>query len=105
MLLTILPLAVFISQVAGNPGGIEIRIESIKPLDNESTMVKLVLHYSLDVPLDRVRVLIGDKSIVFDNIVKGVAVREVALTYDDLRGGVKEVELVIAGLFKMSLRY
>lgn len=98
------PFAIFIYQLMSNPKCIEVAIEDIKPLNGNAFSARVVLHYSLDIPLRRVRVMAGDKNVIFENITRGVVSKEVILTPDETRRGVRGVEIEITG-FRVYLKF
>lgn len=104
-LLIVSPLAIFIYQLMENPRGIIINVEDIAILGDNKVSVKVVLHYSLDVPLSRIVVVIGKEHIIFENVVKGTTSKVVILTPDDIQQGIRELRLEVARLFKFLLRF
>lgn len=104
-LLIVSPLAIFIYQLMENPRGIIINVEDIAILGDNKVSVKVVLHYSLDVPLSRIVVVIGKEHIIFENVVKGTTSKVVILTPDDIQQGIRELRLEVARLFKFLFRF
>lgn len=99
------PFAIFIYQIANKPNCISINVENVIPLDDNRISAKVTLQYALDIPLSRVRIVVGDTEIIFENVVKGAVSKDVVLTLSDIQQGIREEEIVIAGLFKCLFKF
>lgn len=104
LILIVSPLAIFIYQVMRKPECINVTIEDIRPLDEGTLSARVVLHYSLDVPLRRVRIAIGKENVIFENVAKGTFSREVTLTLVEAQRGIREMEIEIIG-FRILIKF
>ncbi|MEM2733553.1 MAG: hypothetical protein QXJ19_02180 [Candidatus Bathyarchaeia archaeon] len=99
------PFTIFIYQIANKPNCISISIENVVPLDDNRFSVRVTLQYALDITLSRVRIMIGNTEVIFEDVVKGAVSKDVVLTLSDIQQGIKEEEIVIAGLFKCLFKF
>ncbi|MEM2188176.1 MAG: hypothetical protein QXO15_00220 [Nitrososphaerota archaeon] len=105
MLLVAFLLIAFVNQVTYDPRCIGISVKDVEFQPDGKILTKVVLHHSLGIPLSKVRIMIGNTTLAFENVRKGSSEKDVVLTLDDLEQGVKEVDLEVAGLFKLSVKF
>jgi len=70
---------------------------SLKP---KSLLLTVQAYY-----LKIVKITIGSKVFEFNYITKGVSVGEVMLIKSDLEEGIREIEMSIAGIYRVALRF
>jgi len=101
----LLPLLVFTWDVLQNPGCITLRVEDVSYISEEELKAKISASYCSSVLLKNVKITIGSKVFEFNYITKGVSVGEVMLIKSDLEEGIREIEMSIAGIYRVALRF
>ncbi|MEM1628504.1 MAG: hypothetical protein QW551_04415 [Desulfurococcaceae archaeon] len=99
----IAPLIIFINDFIGNPGCLSIHSEEIEQINEDQYRVVTRINYCSSISLKELRLVIGNKEIVLNNLVKGVTEKEITLTRNDLEIGVRRVEVNILGIYKLTL--
>ncbi|MEM4528357.1 MAG: hypothetical protein QXS23_04115, partial [Desulfurococcaceae archaeon] len=97
------PLIIFVNDFIGNPECLSIHSEEIEQIDEDQYRVITRINYCSSISLKELRLVIGNKEIVLNNLVKGVTEKEITLTRNDLEIGVRRVEVNILGIYKLTL--
>ena len=104
LVMLVRPLAVFMYELSRNPDLIRIDTYASKPRNGKVNLT-VRLYYNGSVPLRKLTVSIGNHTLYFGTVRRGVYIGVLTLSMGDLRGfsGSFKLRFTVSGIYPISL--